>query len=156
MLTDYFEIAIIELPKAVKAYEKTPNDELLQWMMFLQNPEEKEVTRIMEENEDIKEAKEELERISQDDILRRKALSRIIDTADRLQFEDDLKEAKEKLREAEERVVVETKKALTKGEEKKTREVIQNLKNMNLTIPQIAQAVGLDEKKIEEILKEEK
>lgn len=32
------------------------------------------VTRIMEENEDIKEAKEELDKISQDDILRRMAL----------------------------------------------------------------------------------
>ena len=153
MLTDYFEIAIIELPKAVKAYEKTPNDELLQWMMFLQNPEEKEVTRIMEENEDIKEAKEELERISQDDILRRKALSRIIDTADRLQFEDDLKEAKEEARKKAEKALVEGK---TEGKKEKTREVIQNLKNMNLTKQQIAQAVGLDEKQIEEILKEKK
>ena len=40
-------------------------------MMFLDNPEKKEVTKIMEENEEIKEAKEELEKISQDDILRR-------------------------------------------------------------------------------------
>ena len=59
-MTDYFEIIIIEIPKVVKAYKKTPNDEVLQWMLFLDNPEKEEVTRIMEENKDIKEAKEEL------------------------------------------------------------------------------------------------
>ena len=68
ILTDYFEIIIIELPKVVKAYHKTPNDEVLQWMLFLDNPEKEEVSRIMEENKDIKEAQEELDRISQDDL----------------------------------------------------------------------------------------
>jgi len=32
---------------------------MLQWMMFLDNPENKEVAEIMEENEDIKEARKE-------------------------------------------------------------------------------------------------
>jgi hypothetical protein len=40
-LTDYFEIIIIEIPKVVKADPKTPNDEVLQWMLFLDNPEKK-------------------------------------------------------------------------------------------------------------------
>jgi len=40
-LTDYFEIIIIEIPKVVKAYQKTSNDEVLQWMLFLDNPEKK-------------------------------------------------------------------------------------------------------------------
>ena len=43
-------------------------------MMFLENPEDVEATKIMEENENIKEAKEELDRISQDDILRRNGI----------------------------------------------------------------------------------
>lgn len=51
----------------------------------------------MEENKDIKETKEELERISQDDILRRKALNRTLEIADRLQMKKELKEAKEAL-----------------------------------------------------------
>ena len=34
ILTDYLEIIIIELPKVIKAYQRTPNDELLQWMLF--------------------------------------------------------------------------------------------------------------------------
>ena len=95
VLTDYFEIIIIEIPKVVKAYPKTPNDEVLQWMLFLDNPEKEEVTRIMEENKDIKEAKEELERISQDDILRRKALNRTLEIADKLQLKKEAKEARE-------------------------------------------------------------
>ena len=50
----------------------------------------------MEENKDIKEAKEELERISQDDILRRKALNRTLEIADKLQLKKEAKEAREK------------------------------------------------------------
>lgn len=74
ILTNFCQISIIELPKAIKEYETNKEDEILQWMMFLENPEDMEVTKIMEENEDIKEAKEELDKISQDDILRRMAL----------------------------------------------------------------------------------
>ena len=138
VLTDYFEIIIIEIPKVVKAYQKTPNDEVLQWMLFLDNPEKEEVARIMEENRDIKEAKEELERISQDDILRRKALNRTLEIADRLQLK---KEAEE---------------ALEKGKREKTNEVIRKLNEMNLTIEQIAKAVELKEEEVKAILNEKK
>ena len=102
ILTDHFELVIIELPKALKAYKKNKNDELLQWLMFLDNAKSEEVTQIMEENEDIKEAKEELEKISQDDILRRRALSRTLDIADRLQFEKEAREAEEEAKKAKE------------------------------------------------------
>ena len=88
----------------------------------------------MEENKDIKEAKEELERISQDDILRRKALNRTLEIADQLQMKEDLEEAKKE-------VVNEKKK------------VIKNLHKLNIPIEQIAQAVELTEKEVEEILK---
>ena len=138
VLTDYFEIIIIEIPKVVKAYQKTPNDEVLQWMLFLDNPEKEEVARIMEENRNIKEAKEELERISQDDILRRKALNRTLEIADRLQLK---KEAEE---------------ALEKGKREKTNEVIRKLNEMNLTIEQIAKAVELKEEELKAILNEKK
>ena len=100
ILTDYFEIIIIELPKVVKAYHKTPNDEVLQWMLFLDNPEKEEVSRIMEENKDIKEAKQELDRISQDDLLRRRVLNRTLEIADQLQMKKELEEARKELEEA--------------------------------------------------------
>ena len=146
VLTDYFEIIIIEIPKVVKAYQKTPNDEVLQWMLFLDNPEKEEVARIMEENKDIKEAKEELERISQDDILRRKALNRTLEIADRLQLKKEAEEALEKGKNI----------GIQEGKTEKTHEVVIKLKEMNLPIEQIAKAVELNEEDVKAILNEKK
>jgi len=134
VLTDYFEIIIIEIPKVVKAYQKTTNDEVLQWMLFLDNPEKEEVARIMEENKDIKEAKEELERISQDDILRRKALNRTLEIADKLQLKKEAKEAREE------------------GIKDTKEQIVKKLINMNLSVQQIAKAVQLSEDEVEKIL----
>ena len=89
----------------------------------------------MEENKDIKEAKEELDRISQDDILRRKALNRTLEIADRLQLK---KEAEE---------------ALEKEKKEKTNEIVKRMKDADLSIEQIAQAVELTKKEVEAILK---
>ena len=141
-MTDYFEIIIIEIPKVVKAYQKTPNDEVLQWMLFLDNPEKEEVARIMEENKDIKEAKEELERISQDDILRRKALNRTLEIADKLQLKKEAKEAREKGEQI--------------GIEKEKKAVIKKLYELNISIEQIAKVVELKEEEVKEILNDKK
>mgnify|MGYP002271506496 FL=1 len=138
-MTDYFEIIIIEIPKVVKAYQKTPNDEVLQWMLFLDNPEKEEVARIMEENKDIKEAKEELERISQDDILRRKALNRTLEIADKLQLKKEAKEKGEQI-----------------GIEKEKKAVIKKLHELNISIEQIAKVVELKEEEVKEILNDKK
>ena len=139
VLTDHFEIIIIEIPKVVKAYQKTPNDEVLQWMLFLDNPEKEEVARIMEENKDIKEAKEELERISQDDILRRKALNRTLEIADKLQLKKEAKEKGEQI-----------------GIEKEKKAVIKKLHELNISIEQIAKVVELKEEEVKEILNDKK
>ncbi len=87
----------------------------------------------MEENKDIKEAKEELERISQDDILRRKALNRTLEIADRLQMKEELEKVK-------------------KEAENEKKKVIKNLHKLNIPIEQIAKAVELTEKEVKEIL----
>ena len=142
VLTDYFEIIIIEIPKVVKAYQKTPNDEVLQWMLFLDNPEKEEVSLIMEENRNIKEAKEELERISQDDILRRKALNRTLEIADRLQLKKEAEEALEKGKNI--------------GLKAKTNEVVRKMKEANLPIEQIAKIVELKVEEVKAILNEKK
>ena len=91
ILTSYFQMVIIEVPKAIKEYEKDKSNAVLQWMKFLDNPEDMEVKRIMEENQDIKEAKEELDKISQDDILRRMALKAKLE---RMDHKQELYEAK--------------------------------------------------------------
>ena len=73
ILTDKFELVILEIPKAKKILEKNKNDEIAQWLMFLDNPNSMEVSEIMSENEEIKEAVEELEEMSLDEELRRVA-----------------------------------------------------------------------------------
>ncbi len=84
-------MVIIEVPKAIKEYEKDKSNAVLQWMKFLDNPEDMEVRKIMEKNQDIKEAKEELDKISQDDILRRMALKAKLE---RMDHKQELYEAK--------------------------------------------------------------
>ncbi len=71
MLTDRFELAIIELPKAKRVYTKNENNTISQWMMFLDNPNSKEVAKIMDKNENIKSAREQLKQVSGDYELRR-------------------------------------------------------------------------------------
>ena len=85
VLTPYLQFDIIELRKAIEEYKENKDDEVLQWMMFFENPEDAEVKRIMENNENIKEAKEELDEISRNDILRRMALKAEIERMDQEQ-----------------------------------------------------------------------
>ena len=69
ILTDKFELDIIELSK-IKGRENE-KDQLLDWLIFLENPESERVTRKMEENENLKEAVEKLDRISEDEKMQR-------------------------------------------------------------------------------------
>ena len=69
ILTDKFELDIIELLK-IKGRENE-KDQLLDWLIFLENPESERVTRKMEENENLKEAVEKLDRISEDEKMQR-------------------------------------------------------------------------------------
>ena len=50
ILTDRLELIIIELPKARRMYKTNPNNTICQWMLFLDNPNQKEVVQIMKEN----------------------------------------------------------------------------------------------------------
>ena len=71
LLTDKFEMCIIELPKAKRIYEKMNNDKICNWMMFLDDPNSKEVLNIMEKDKDIKKAGEKLKYLSEDEEIRR-------------------------------------------------------------------------------------
>ena len=104
----------------------------------------------MEENEDIKEAKEELDRISQDDLLRRKVLNRTLEIADQLQLKKEAKEAREKG----------LSDGMVTGEkigiEKEKKAVIKKLYELNISIEQIAKVVELKEEEVKEILNDKK
>lgn len=67
ILTDKLELHIIELPK-VKVEEQ---GELIDWLLFLENPKSERVREKMEENEELKEAVEKLEGMSQDEYMQR-------------------------------------------------------------------------------------
>ena len=105
----------------------------------------------MEENKDIKEAKEELDRISQDDLLRRRVLNRTLEIADKLQMKKELKDARKELEEAKKNAKIEVQKKVQQAENEK-KDIIKNLHKLNIPIEQISKAVNLSEKEIKEIL----
>ena len=65
MLTDKLEIHIIELEKIEEKIQES-NDKLLDWLYFLINPDSRRVKNKMRENEELKEAKEKLDKITED------------------------------------------------------------------------------------------
>ena len=71
ILTDKLELCILELPKARRILYKDPYNQIAQWLAFLDNPNCKEVSNSMVNNKEIKEAMEQLEKISSNPELRR-------------------------------------------------------------------------------------
>ena len=71
VLTDIVEIRILELKKAKEMYEKDKNNKKAQWLMFLENPESKEVKEIMGRNQGISEAVIEIHKMSEDEKMER-------------------------------------------------------------------------------------
>ena len=69
ILTEKLEIRIIELPKIVGFSNK--DDELLDWLFFIENPSSERVMKKMKENDELKQANEKLEQLSQDEKMRR-------------------------------------------------------------------------------------
>ena len=70
-MTDKLEIVIVELPKAKRIYERDGKNEISQWMLFMDDPNDKEVEEIMAKNKDIRKAIEELEQVSGDEKMQR-------------------------------------------------------------------------------------
>ena len=147
VLTSYLEFHIIEVPKAIREYSKSPQDAVLQWMMFLDNPNKEEVTKIMEENEDIKEAKEKLNQLSRDEVLRRIALKEELLRMDINQAKEDAKKhgreegRKEGIREG-----------IEKGREDAKKQIIQKLYELNIPIERISEIVELEISEVKKIL----
>lgn len=142
VLTPYFQVDIIEMKKAIQEYETNSSDEVLQWMKFLDNPEDKEVSKIMEKNKDIKAAKDELDLISRDDTLRWMALRSEITRMDNEQL---LYEAKRDGRKAG---LEEGKK---EGENNKAIEIAKKLLSKGLDIKEIIEITGLTEEEIKKL-----
>lgn len=67
ILTEDLEIHIIEIPKIYNIKEKEQEEELVKWINFIENPESKKVEEYMKENKELKEAKEKLKVMSEDE-----------------------------------------------------------------------------------------
>ena len=155
VLTSYLKFHIIEVPKAIKEYTKSPQDAVLQWMMFLDNPNKEEVTKIMEKNEDIREAKEELNQLSRDEVLRRIALKEELLRMDINQAKADAKRygREEGFAQGREEGREEGRKEGIKQATKETKEeIVKKLYEISMTVEQIAKVVNLEASEVNKIL----
>ena len=73
VLTDLLEIRIINLKRIKEAYQKDKDSKKNQWVMFLEDPNSREVQEIMEKNEDVKKAVVTVREMSEDEKMERLA-----------------------------------------------------------------------------------
>ena len=136
ILTDKFELDIIELLK-IKGRENE-KDQLLDWLIFLENPESERVTRKMEENENLKEAVEKLDRISEDE-----KMQRIIELREKAIRDEHAIYAKGVDDGIEE--------GKTKGAREKQIEIAKSMLKENMDIEIIIKITGLTKEEIEKL-----
>ena len=142
ILTNKFEIHILELEKVKEEYKKNKENKKAQWLLFLDDPETKELKEIMEKNEDVKEAVIEVRKLSQDEQLQREAELRekaIMDEKAIYQAGlDNGKEEGEKL-------------GRKKGRVETMKEVAKKLLKQNMNIENVAEITGLTIEEIEKL-----
>ena len=146
ILTNKFEIHILELGKVKDEYRKNKENKKAQWLLFLDNPEMKEVKEIMENNKEVKEAVIKVREMSEDEKLQRLADLRekaIMD--EKAIYQAGLNNGEEKgkkLGRAEGEKI---------GREKTMKEVAKKLLKQNMEIENIAEITGLTIEEIEKL-----
>ena len=141
ILTQKLEIDIIELPKIIG--KEKEQDNLLDWLYFLENPKSERVTEKMKENENLKEAVKKLDNLSEDEKMQRIADLRqkaIMD--EKAIYEKGLEVGIEKGIE----------KGIMEGSQKEKIEIAKKMLELKIDIETIAKATGLTEQEIEKIL----
>lgn len=142
VLTEFCELHIIEISKAIQEYQRNKENAMLQWMMFLDNPNNEEIFEIMKENEDIKEAKKELDKIAQDEVLWKEALDIEITRMDNIQYIED----------AENRGIKKgIEKGRKEGEKKAKLEYVKRMLDEKIPIETIIKITGLTKEEIEKL-----
>ena len=134
VLTDDLELHIIELPKMRKNKANGKDKKLLEWLSFLNNPESKEVTNYMKNNESMKKAKEKLNTMSEDERIRRLAELREKAILDELEVK-----------------VYNYKKGKNDGIEQNNKEIAKKMKERNYKIEDIIDLTNLSKKEIEDL-----
>ena len=174
ILTDFLEIIIVEIPKAKRLYKENEKNKICQWMLFFDNPNKEEMKEIMEKNEKIKEAVEELTGMSKDEELRILAELRIKGRRDeyaRRQYaikqglqegrerglEEGRKEGiKEGIKEGRKEGIKEgikegREQGLEQGSKKREAEIVKSMLKENISIDLIAKLTGLTKEEIEKL-----
>ena len=134
VLTDDLELHIIELPKMRKNKANGKDKKLLEWLSFLNNPESKEVTNYMKNNESMKKAKEKLNTMSEDERIRRLAELREKAILDELEVK-----------------VYNYKKGKNDGIEQNNKEIAKKMKERNYKIEDIIDLTNLSKEEIEDL-----
>ena len=140
-MTQKLEIDIIELPKIIG--KEKEQDNLLDWLYFLENPKSERVTKKMKENENLKEAVKKLDNLSEDERMQRIADLRqkaIMD--EKAIYEKGLEVGIEKGIE----------KGIMEGSQKEKIEIAKKMLKLKIDKETIAEATGLTEQEIEKIL----
>lgn len=134
VLTDDLELHIIELPKMRKNKANGKDKKLLEWLSFLNNPESKEVTNYMKNNESMKKAKEKLNTMSEDERIRRLAELREKAILDELEVK-----------------AYNYRKGKNDGIEQNNKEIAKKMKERNYKIEDIIDLTNLSKEEIEDL-----
>ena len=149
ILTQKLEIDIIELPKIIG--KEKEQDNLLDWLYFLENPKSERVTEKMKENENLKEAVKKLDNLSEDEKMQRIADLRqkaIMD--EKAIYEKGLEVGIEKgIQRGMEKGI---EKGIMEGSQKEKIEIAKKMLELKIDKETIAKATGLTEQEIEKIL----
>lgn len=144
ILTDKEEIHILELPK-IKGKEKE-DDELLDWLFFLEDPQGERVKKRMEEKEELKEAVTKLQQVSDDERMQR--IAELREKA--LHDEASIKETA--LQEGLQKGLQQgLQQGLQKGENKAKEEIAKKMLKEKLEISLIVKVTGLSEEEIRKL-----
>ena len=136
ILTNDIEMHILEIPKIND--NEMLKDELVQWLRFIKEPENKGVEKFMEENKYLKQARKELEHLSGDPDFKRLLESRA----------GFLRDVDAKMEVAEEKGREEGKE---EGKKQKQLEIAKKMKEKNMDIEQISRITNLTIKEITEL-----
>ena len=132
ILTNDIEMHILEIPKIND--NEMLKDELVQWLRFIKEPENKGVEKFMKENKYLKQARKELEHLSGDPDFKRLLESRA----------GFLRDVDAKMEVAEE-------KGREEGKKQTQIEVAKKMKEENMDIEQISKITNLTIKEITEL-----
>nr|WP_295761892.1 Rpn family recombination-promoting nuclease/putative transposase [uncultured Intestinibacter sp.] len=156
-LTDVVEIHFIEIPKLEEGTDE--KDMLVAWIEFLKNPESEKVRSLEMSIDEIREAKDELIRMSNDDTqrelyeMRAKTLKDKISALNEAERKGIKKGRQEGIKEGLQKGIQEgLQKGIQEGEKSKAIEIAKSLINIGLDKETISKSTGLDLNEIEKLM----